>query len=329
MAIMNNHHHDRPGHGHFHDHGHDHSTKVGHGHDHSHVPSGLKALLMVLIFTVMIFVLEFIGGIVSGSLALIGDAMHMLSDSTGLVVAAVAMVLGRRKSSHSATYGHKRVEVLAALFNAIAVTAISVWIVIEAISRFRAHENVDTTVMLIIGVIGLVANMFGAVVLHSHRDESMNIEGAFLHVLVDLFGSVAVIVAALIMRFTGVEAADTVASLIIAALILPRSVALLRQALTVLLERVPEGLDVAGIEKQLVQLEGVATVHDLHVWSLDGNSLLATAHVVLDDGVEVRGSNCVVLDRAQEVLESNGIFHSTIQLESKDHADHETVCEAN
>lgn len=324
---MKSHHHDHDGRGHSDVSTSDHSHH--HGHGHSHVPSGLKALLTVLIFTSVIFVAELVGGIISGSLALVGDAMHMLSDSTGLVVAAVAMVLGRRKSSHSATYGYKRVEVLAAMFNAIAVTAISVWIVIEAIQRFRTHEEVDTTLMLVVGVIGLVANIFGALVLHNHRHESMNIEGAFLHVLVDLFGSVAVIAAALIMRFTGIEVADTVASLIIAALILPRSVALLRQVLTVLLEQVPEGVDVEEIEKQLLHLEGVHTVHDLHVWSLDGNSLLATAHVVLEDGVEVYGSNCVVLDRAHEVLESNGIFHSTIQVESKHHADHETVCESH
>lgn len=324
---MKSHHHDHDGRGHSDVSTSDHSHH--HGHGHSHVPSGLKALLTVLIFTSVIFVAELVGGIISGSLALVGDAMHMLSDSTGLVVAAVAMVLGRRKSSHSATYGYKRVEVLAAMFNAIAVTAISVWIVIEAIQRFRTHEEVDTTLMLVVGVIGLVANIFGALVLHNHRHESMNIEGAFLHVLVDLFGSVAVIAAALIMRFTGIEDADTVASLIIAALILPRSVALLRQVLTVLLEQVPEGVDVEEIEKQLLHLEGVHTVHDLHVWSLDGNSLLATAHVVLEDGVEVYGSNCVVLDRAHEVLESNGIFHSTIQVESKHHADHETVCESH
>lgn len=324
---MKSHHHDHDGRGHSDVSTSDHSHH--HGHGHSHVPSGLKALLTVLIFTSVIFVAELVGGIISGSLALVGDAMHMLSDSTGLVVAAVAMVLGRRRSSHSATYGYKRVEVLAAMFNAIAVTAISVWIVIEAIQRFRTHEEVDTTLMLVVGVIGLVANIFGALVLHNHRHESMNIEGAFLHVLVDLFGSVAVIAAALIMRFTGIEDADTVASLIIAALILPRSVALLRQVLTVLLEQVPEGVDVEEIEKQLLHLEGVHTVHDLHVWSLDGNSLLATAHVVLEDGVEVYGSNCVVLDRAHEVLESNGIFHSTIQVESKHHADHETVCESH
>lgn len=324
---MKSHHHDHDGRGHSDVSTSDHSHH--HGHGHSHVPSGLKALLTVLIFTSVIFVAELVGGIISGSLALVGDAMHMLSDSTGLVVAAVAMVLGRRRSSHSATYGYKRVEVLAAMFNAIAVTAISVWIVIEAIQRFRTHEEVDTTLMLVVGVIGLVANIFGALVLHNHRHESMNIEGAFLHVLVDLFGSVAVIAAALIMRFTGIEVADTVASLVIAALILPRSVALLRQVLTVLLEQVPEGVDVEEIEKQLLHLEGVHTVHDLHVWSLDGNSLLATAHVVLEDGVEVYGSNCVVLDRAHEVLESNGIFHSTIQVESKHHADHETVCESH
>ena len=304
-----------------HDHDHDHH---GHDHNHSHVPSSLKALLGVLFFTAVIFFAELFGGWYSGSLALISDAMHMLSDSTGLVVAAVAILLARRTATKTATYGYKRFEVVAALLNAVSVSIISIWIVFEAVERFRNGETIDITVMLIVGVIGLVANIFGAIVLHGHSHDNMNVRGAYLHVLVDLFGSVAVIVAALLMQFTGILWADTVASLIIAALILPRSVKLAWESLRVLLEQVPVGVDTENIVEKLENVEGVAAVHDLHVWSLDGNKLLATCHVVMADEKPLSG--CGVLDDVQQAFQELGIEHTTVQIEGAKHHKHEIIC---
>lgn len=304
-----------------HDHDHDHH---GHDHNHSHVPSSLRALLGVLFFTAVIFFAELFGGWYSGSLALISDAMHMLSDSTGLVVAAVAILLARRTATKTATYGYKRFEVVAALLNAVSVSIISVWIVFEAIERFRNGETIDITVMLVVGVIGLIANIFGAIVLHGHSHENMNVRGAYLHVLVDLFGSVAVIVAALLMQFTGILWADTVASLIIAALILPRSVKLAWESLRVLLEQVPVGVDTEGIVEKLETVEGVSAVHDLHVWSLDGNKLLATCHVVMVD--EKPRADCGVLDDVQQAFKELGIDHTTVQIEGTKHHNHEIIC---
>ena len=314
------HDHDHHDHSH-HDHDHDHH---GHDHNHSHVPSSLKALLGVLFFTAVIFFAELFGGWYSGSLALISDAMHMLSDSTGLVVAAVAILLARRTATKTATYGYKRFEVVAALLNAVSVSIISIWIVFEAIERFRNGETIDIAVMLIVGVIGLVANIFGAIVLHGHSHENMNVRGAYLHVLVDLFGSVAVIVAALLMQFTGILWADTVASLIIAALILPRSVKLAWESLRVLLEQVPVGVDTENIVEKLENVEGVAAVHDLHVWSLDGNKLLATCHVVMAD--EKPRADCGVLDDVQQAFKELGIDHTTVQIEGTKHHKHEIIC---
>lgn len=304
-----------------HDHDHDHH---GHDHNHSHVPSSLRALLGVLFFTAVIFFAELFGGWYSGSLALISDAMHMLSDSTGLVVAAVAILLARRTATKTATYGYKRFEVVAALLNAVSVSIISVWIVFEAVERFRNGETIDITVMLVVGVIGLIANIFGAIVLHGHSHENMNVRGAYLHVLVDLFGSVAVIVAALLMQFTGILWADTVASLIIAALILPRSVKLAWESLRVLLEQVPVGVDTEGIVEKLETVEGVSAVHDLHVWSLDGNKLLATCHVVMVD--EKPRADCGVLDDVQQAFKELGIDHTTVQIEGTKHHNHEIIC---
>lgn len=309
-----------------HDHEHDHHDHEHghHDHNHIHVPSSLKALLAVLIFTATIFFAELFGGWYSGSLALISDAMHMLSDSTGLVVAVIAMMFARRAATKTATYGYKRIEVIAALLNAASVSVISIWIVFESIERFRGGETIDVPVMLTVGIIGLVANIIGALVLHNHAHDNMNVRGAYLHVLVDLFGSIAVIVAALIMQFTTIMWADTVASLIIAALILPRSLKLAWESLQILLEQAPKGVDTTEIVEKLTQVTGVATIHDLHVWSLDGTGLLATCHVVVAE--EKPLANCAVLDDVQKAFKELGIEHSTVQIEGLKHSDHEIVC---
>ncbi|WP_310470376.1 MULTISPECIES: cation diffusion facilitator family transporter [unclassified Corynebacterium] len=314
-------------HDHNHDHrnGHDHNHNHNHDHDHhSHAPEGLKALLTVLIFTATIFFAELIGGYISGSLALVSDAMHMLSDSTGLLVAALAIIFARKTASDTATYGYRRLEVVAALANALSVSIISLWIVVEAIMRFFAQEEINAPLMLGVGIIGLVANIFGALVLHGHSHSSMNMRGAYLHVLVDLFGSIAVIIAALAMIFYQIIWADTVASLIIAALILPRSMKLAWESLRVITEQVPLGVDMAEIKLALTHIDDVLTVHDLHVWSLDGNELIATCHLVVDRDMSI--GSCTVLDKVQDRLLDFGIEHSTVQLEGPGHQRHETTC---
>lgn len=303
---------------------HDHDHHSHDGHNHAHVPKELRALVTVLGFTAVIFFAELIGGWYSGSLALISDAMHMLSDSTGLVVAATAIVFARQAASKSATYGNKRLEVVAALINAVSVSAISVWIVLEAFERLRSAAVVNTTMMLVVGVIGLVANVFGAVILRGHAHNNLNLKGAYLHVLVDLCGSIAVIIAAIVMKITGITWADTVASLLIAALILPRAIKLAWQSLQVLLEHAPAGIDSTMVAKQLLALPQVHAVHDLHIWSLNGQDLLATCHVVIDDTINTAA--CGVLDQVQRVLADCGIEHSTVQLESQAHGEHEQVC---
>lgn len=304
------------------------SDQSGRGHDHSHAPKSLRALFTVIVLTSVIFFAELIGGLVSGSMALLADAMHMLSDSTGLIIALVAMLIGRKAASTSATYGYRRVEVLAAMVNATVVSVISVVIVVQAVMRLGGDAVINTDMMLIVAAVGLVANGVSALVLMRHQHGNLNMRGAFLHVLSDMFASVAVIVAGLIIRFTGWTFADTIASLVIAAIILPRSLRLLRDAVEVLLERVPRGVDTDRIERDLRRLGCVDDVHDLHVWSLDGNEMLATVHLVVQPAA-LRSDNCRVLDRADEVFGEYGIGHSTIQLEHPDHLDHESDCLAD
>lgn len=278
---------------------------------------------MVIILTSVIFFAELIGGLISGSMALLADAMHMLSDSTGLIIALVAMLIGRKAASASATYGYRRVEVFAAMINATVVTVISIVIAIQAIRRLGGGVEIDTDLMLVVAVIGFLANGISALVLMRHQHGNLNMRGAFLHVLSDMLASVAVIVAGLVIRYTGWMFADTLASLVIAAIILPRSLGLLRDAVEVLLERVPRDVDTHRIEAQLREVSCVTGVHDLHVWSLDGNSMLATVHLVVEPA-ELRRHDCRVLDAADAVFAQHGIGHSTIQLEHPDHFDHES-----
>ncbi|MBN9644633.1 cation diffusion facilitator family transporter [Corynebacterium mendelii] len=314
------HHHD---HDHEHSHGDDHSHGHDHGgHDHSHAPKSLKALSAVIGLTTIIFLAEVIFGVLSGSLALLADAAHMLSDSAGLVMALAAMLIGRKAASAKATYGYRRVEVIAAAINAAAVMAISLWIVVEAIDRLNRHEQINTTMMLVVAVIGLAANTISALILVRRQHDSMNMQGAYLHVLADAFGSVAVIVAGLVVRYTGFVMADTIASVVIAVIILPRSLKLLRRALRVLMEQVPAHLDSDGIRDTLSAVDGVAAVHDLHLWSTDGNDLIATAHLVVTDEAMADGG-CDVLDRANRVLAGMEVTHATLQIEPLLHAEHE------
>lgn len=300
-----------------------------HGHAHSHAPSQapLKPLVWALTITAVIFFAQLVGALVSGSLALLSDSMHMLSDSTGLILALLAAMISRRAATAKATYGYRRVEVLAALVNGIAVTGVTVWIVVSAIGRVTgglAHD-IDSLVMGAVAVVGLVANLASAWILSRHQEDSINIRAAFLHVLADLLGSVFVIIAAVVIATTGFIYADTIASLMIVILVVPRALRLLRDALNVLLERVPDNLDTAAIHRSLEAVEGVEEIHDLHVWSTDGTAALATCHAVVDK--QHSAPNCGVLDELQAVLASYGIEHSTVQIEYPGHYEHEQVCD--
>ena len=301
-------------HGHGHGHGHSHS------HDHNVSDAPLWALGTALAITGVVFFAELIGGWLSGSMALMADAMHMLSDATGLIIALVAVAVGRKPVSRYATFGYRRAEVLAAAFNAVMVAAISVWIVVEAVQRIGSPEEVQTRAMIIVAVVGLIANVVSALVLQSQREHSVNIEGAFLHVMVDLLGSVAVIVAGVVIAVTGFTGADVVASLINAGLVLPRAWGLLKASISVLLERVPAGIDPVNVGNALVALDGVDAIHDLHLWSAGGRDVLCTVHLI------TRADHGQLLDRAQERLRELGIEHATIQIEGPGHFEHEVYC---
>lgn len=313
------------GHAHSHESGHVQSHDSGHGHSHghshSHAPTDapLRALLIVLGVTGTVFFAELIGGLITGSVALLADAMHMLSDAAGLIIAVVAIFIGRRAATAQATFGYRRVEVLAALVNAVTVWGISAWIVVEAFQRLSEPVEIMAGPMMIVAVIGLLANIISAWILNRQREHSVNVQGAFLHVLADMLGSVAVLVAGGVIILTGWQYADVIASLVIAALVLPRAWQLMMQALRILLEQAPPGYRPAEVDALLRQVDGVLDVHDLHLWSLDGTSALASVHLVVPEGRDP----AAVLCAAQAALQERGIAHATIQVERASHADHE------
>jgi cobalt-zinc-cadmium efflux system protein len=284
---------------------------------------------LVLAITGAVFVAEVIGGLLSGSLALLADAGHMLTDATGLVLALVGAGLATRSASGRRTYGMQRAEVLAALSNALLLVGVAVWVAIQAVDRLRQPAEVDTGLMLAIAVVGVLANAAGLVLLHRGQADSLNVRGAYLEVLADLLGSVAVIVAAVLIMVTGWTRFDALASLLIFGLIVPRAWTLLREVVDVLLEATPRGVDLDQIRQHIKEVPGVVDVHDLHVWAITSGVPVISAHVVVDNACISQGRSGEVLDRLSDCLGGHfDVEHCTFQLEPVGHQDHEPISHA-
>ena len=293
-----------------------------HGHSHTHAYRGRLGL--VLAITGVVLVVEVVGGLLSGSLALLADAGHMLTDATGLVLALIGANLGARAADARRTYGMQRAEVLAALGNALLLVAVAVWVLIQAVDRLREPGEVETGLMLAVAVVGAVANAAGLLLLRRGQAESLNVRGAYLEVLADLFGSIAVIVAAVLILLTGWTRFDAIASLLIFALIVPRAWSLLREVVDVLLEATPRGVDLEEIRSHIREVPGVVDVHDLHVWAITSGVPVLSAHVVVDDACIRQGLSGQVLDRLGDCLGGHfDVEHCTFQLEPVGHLDHE------
>ena len=302
-------------------------TGHGHGHDHgAGTATGRhrRRLIAVLAVSAGVFVLQVIGGLLSGSLALLADAGHVLTDSTGLIIALIAASLAARPATPNRTFGLQRVEILAALSNGLLLVGIAVWVLIQAVQRWSEPEQVDSDLMLGVAVVGAVANTAGLLILRGGKDESLNLRGAYLEVLGDLIGSIAVIVAAAVIAVTGWGRAGAVASLAIVVLILPRAWSLLRDVVDVLLEAAPKGVDLAMVREHIRTLPGVVDVHDLHACTITSGVPVLSAHVVVDDACLAEGRSGEVLDRLGECLGHHfDVEHCTFQLEPVGHAAHE------
>ena len=272
-------------------------------------------LVAVFALSLAVFVIELIGGFVSNSLALLADAGHMLTDVAGIGLALLAIWFAGRPAHGGRTFGYLRLEILAAVVNAVLLFGVSAFILIEAWRRLSDPPTIATGVMLAIALVGLAANGVSLFILRRAQADSLNMRGAYLEVVGDVAGSVAVIVAALVIAATGWTPADAIASAAIGVLIIPRTWRLLREAVDVLLEATPKGIDLAAVRSHILEAEGVADVHDLHAWTITSGMNVVSAHVVLGDGADPPA----VLDELCRCLAGDfDIEHSTFQLEWPD-----------
>ncbi len=296
-----------------------------HGHQHG---AGLidhrGRLMAVLAITLGVLVIEVVGAFLSGSLALLADAGHMLTDVAGLTLGLVAAALARRPATDERTWGYRRAEVLGAAAQAAVLLAVGVFILVEGVQRLFSPPEVTSGVMVVFGVVGLVGNLVGLALLAGGRGDDLTMRAAFLEVVNDALGSVAVLVAAAVIATTGWLRADAVASLVIGVLIIPRTLKLLRETVDVLLESTPRGLDLSDIRDRIMKLPHVLEVHDLHATQVATGLPVLTAHVVVDDSCFHDGHLGSMLDELQHCIATDfNVQHSTIQFEAAVHADHE------
>jgi cobalt-zinc-cadmium efflux system protein len=283
-----------------------------------------RRLVLVLLISLGIMLVEVVGGLLSGSLALLADAAHVLTDVGGLTIALVAIALAQRPPTLTRTWGLARAEVLAAGLNALVLIAVAIWVLVEALHRFSDPPELATGTMLVFGGVGLAGNGLAIWLLASAQRDSMNLRGAFLEVVSDAIASVGVLVAALLTRYTSLPAADTIVAAGIAVFILPRALRLLREAVQVLLESTPRDVDLAEVRRHILTIPRVLDVHDLHASTVTSGLPVLSAHVVVDGGCFLDGHAPQVLDQLQHCLASDfDVLHSTFQLEPDGHLHHE------
>jgi cobalt-zinc-cadmium efflux system protein len=287
-----------------------------HGHEHAHETPRAgadKRLLATILVSGSLMLAEVVGGLLSGSLALLADAGHMLTDVLALLVAFAALALSGKKADVRRTFGYRRLEILAALANGVALFVVSGSIAYEAVHRWLAPRPVDVGLMSVVAVIGLAGNMVGLWLLRGGHN--LNMRGAFLHVLGDTLSSVGVLVGAGIIALTGWQRVDPAISIGIALIIVLTSVSLLREVVDVLLESAPPGIDTEKVKRTIGTVDGVSEVHDLHVWSITSGMAALSAHVVVSDPARDQHQ---VLEQIQVRLRREfAIDHSTLQIETR------------
>jgi cobalt-zinc-cadmium efflux system protein len=307
-------------HDHRHDgrhHAHDHAHPVGAATDRTYLTATLALLAAFMAF-------EVVTAFLSHSLALLADAGHMLADVGAIAGSLVALRLAERPETGSHTFGLKRAEILAAACNAITLLVVSVLIASEAIERLVHPVAVHGGTMIAVAAVGVAVNVVATMTLYKANRRSLNIEGAYRHVVTDLYGFIGTVVAGIVIVATGFNRADSIASLVVVGLMLTAAVRLLRPALHILLEATPEDIDLEEVREHLLELHDVSSVHDLHAWTLTSSLPILTAHIVVTDDCIRRGDVGLVLDRLQGCLAGHfDVAHSTLQLEAIGHLDHE------
>ncbi|BES60725.1 MULTISPECIES: cation diffusion facilitator family transporter [Dysgonomonas] len=302
-----------------------HTHTHNHGaHSHGH-NANKKALTISFCLIAGFMLVEFVGGILTNSLALLSDAGHMLSDAVALGLSLAALIFGERAATLDKTYGYKRFEILAALLNGIALVALSIYILYEAIVRLSSPPSVIGKGMIIISAIGLVINIVVAWILsRGETKENLNIKSAFMHVLGDLLGSVGAIIAALLIIFLGWNIADPIASMIVSVLVLYSGWHILKDSVNILMESKPANIDTAEVKRAIKSIDGVIDIHDLHIWMITQEFLSLTTHV----SVKNNSDRDLLLNQITKIIkQKTGITHITVQLEGLDFAICEHACD--
>ena len=296
------------------------------GHQHAQVRAGHERKLWIaLCLTSSFMIAEVIGAFVTGSLALLSDAAHMMTDALALAIALVAIQVAKRAADRKRTFGYARFEILAAAFNALLLFAVAFYILYEAWQRLRAPAEIQSTGMLVIALLGLIVNLVSMRLLSSASDESLNVKGAYLEVWSDMLGSIGVIIAALVIMFTGWGWVDSVVAAAIGFWVLPRTWTLLKESMNVLLQGVPHGIDIDQVEQGIRRVPGVEDVHDLHIWALTSGKNVLSAHLV---AAPTSGSEQQTLSLVTQLLhEQFDSSHVTLQVENAGfhHDEHDDV----
>jgi len=297
---------------------------MGHHHDHTHTRNK-KVLFISFLITFSYMIIEVIGGFITNSLALLSDAGHMLSDAASLGVGVLAFTMGERAVNQHKTFGYKRFEILAALFNGVTLIIIALYIFYEAFKRFLHPPEVVSTGMLVIASIGLIVNITVAwIMIRGDTEENLNLRSAFLHVLGDLFGSIGAIIAALLIMFYGWAWADPLASVIVAILVLISGARVAKDAVHVLMEGVPKSVNIKDIINTIESVEGIVNIHDLHIWSITSGKNALSCHAVVSDHLSVKDCQKILM-KIEEKLKHQGINHTTIQMETDEHEHSESI----
>lgn len=290
-----------------------HDNEHGHaGHDHT-AGANQRSLRIALGLTTAFLVVELVGGILSQSLALISDAAHMFTDVAALAIALMAIRISRRPADSKRTFGYHRFEILAAAFNAMLLFGVAIYILFEAYLRLQAPPEIESTAMLVIAVIGLAVNLLSMRVLRSGQASSLNVKGAYLEVWADMIGSVGVILGALILKLTDWGWVDSAVAILIGLWVVPRTWMLLKSSINILLEGVPEDVDMAALKKLLLAVPGVKSLHDLHVWAVTSGKSTLTVHLVTEP--EVSAEKQVLPEVRRRLAQTFGIHHITVQCE--------------
>lgn len=300
---------------------------MGHNHENNTSNRANKRTLTIsLILISSYMIVEVIGGLLTNSLALLADAGHMLSDAISLFIALMAFTYSNKVANYRKTYGYKRFEILAAVFNGATLIGISVYIIYKAIGRFQNPAEIASDGMLLIAFIGLLVNILVAWIMFRGSDvkNNLNMRGAFLHVISDMFGSAGAIIAALLIMYLGWNWADPMASILVSLLILRSGYSVTKSSVNVLMEGTPENVNTEKVIEKILQTDGIYSIHDLHIWSITSGLNALTCHAVVDKKLNVEESETMLFE-IETVLKELNIHHATIQLESQAHPHSDSI----